>query len=246
MMQQTIPVPSTSVRQAIKAPFFEIGPKNLLRLPEIVAVSIAAEQAGAAHGVCPIVTVPTALIAPVKAAAPGAFVFAQGMDTEGLGPSVGRVTPESLIDAGADGVMLNHNANPLAPAELELSINRAAQTGLLTMVCAGDEEAVWQLLPLRPTIVLFEPPDLIGHIGGAPRPWIARVNKRARNVAPEVLMMHAGGVGTSEDAYQIMRSGADGTGSTSGVFNTESPVTAVKSFIAAARRGFDNYRLGES
>ncbi len=226
----------------LTAPFFEVGPKNLLRLPDIVKIAKAAQSAGEHDRVSVILTVPTALISQAKGSAPSAFVFAQGMDLEGLGPSVGRVIPESLVDAGADGVMLNHDSNQLKRDELRLSIHRAHETGLITMVCAGTESDVIQLLPLRPTIILFEPPEFIGHPGGTGRPWIAQVNAKTRAVAPEVLMMHAGGVGTPEDAYQIMRSGADGTGSTSGVLRDEKPTRAVELFIAAARRGFDDYK----
>jgi triosephosphate isomerase len=229
-------------RGGLSAPFFEVGPKNLLRLPDIVDVSVAAQEAGTGEDVSVILTVPTALIAPAKASAPEAFVFAQGMDLEHLGPSVGRVIPESLADAGADGVMLNHVSNPLDPDGLRWSIQRAHENGLMTMVCAASEAEVIGLLPLHPTIILFEPPELIGHAGGTGRPWIARVNTQARALAPDVLMMHAGGVGTPDDAYQIMLAGADGTGSTSGVLRDPSPARAVARFISAVRRGFDDHK----
>jgi triosephosphate isomerase len=226
----------------LSEPFFEFGPKNLLRLPEIIEVAAAAQDAGARCGVSVIVTVPTALIAAVRAAVPGVLVFAQGMDLDELGPSVGRVTAESLVDAGADGVMLNHVGNPLEPDRLRCGIRRAHANDLMTMVCAGTEEEVRRLLPSRPTTVLFEPPDLIGHTGGSDRPWIRQVDDEVRTAAPEVLMMHAGGVGTPTDAFQIMRSGAAGTGSTSGVLRDESPARAVGRFIAAVRRGFDDHQ----
>ena len=109
------------------------------------------------------------------------------------------------------------------------------------MVCANSERDVLRLLPLRPEIILFEPPELIGHRGGSERPWIRRINEAVGAEAPGVLMMHAGGVGTPDDAYQIMHSGAAGTGSTSGVLRDESPPRAVAHFIAAVRRGFDDH-----
>ena len=225
----------------LTAPFFEIGPKNLLRLPEIIEVAVAAQDAGDRSGVSVIVTVPTALIAPVRAAAPGVLVFAQTMDIDEPGPSVGRVTAESLVDAGAQGVMLDHADNPLEPDRLHYAIRRAHANDLMTMVCAGGDDEVRRLLPLRPTIILFEPPDLIGHTGGSDRPWIRHIDAEVRAAAPDVLMMHAGGVGTPSDVHQIMRSGAAGTGSTSGVLRDESPTRAAGRFISAARQGFDNH-----
>ena len=226
----------------LTAPFFELGPKNLLRLPDIIEVTVAAQGAGERYGVSVIVTVPTALIAQMRAAAPGVLVFAQSMDVDDLGPSVGRVTAESLVDAGAHGVMLNHDSNPLEPDRLRRGIQRAHANDLMTMVCAGTQDEVLRLLPLRPTIVLYEPPELIGHTGRSDRPWIQHVDTQVHAVAPDVLMMHAGGVAAPTDAYQIMRSGAAGTGSTSGVLRDESPTSAVERFISAARHGFDDHQ----
>lgn len=225
----------------LSAPFFELGPKNLLRLPEILEVAAAAQDAAKRHEVDVILTTPTSLIAQVRAGAPDLLVFAQSMDVDRMGPSVARVTAESLVDAGAHGVMLNHDANPLGPDDLRHAIARAHANDLLTMVCAGSQADVLRLLPLRPTAILFEPPELIGHTGGIERPWIRDIDNQVRAVAPEVLMMHAGGVGAPDDAYQIMRQGAAGTGSTSGVLGDGSPTRAVEQFISAARQGFDDH-----
>lgn len=230
-----------AARSPLAAPFFEIGPKNLLRLPAIVDIATAAQAAGRRHGVRVIFTVPTPLIAQVRDAVPDVLVFAQSMADDPLGPSVGRVVAESLVDAGADGVMLNHDSDPLDAAQLERAVERAQANGLMTMVCAGSEAEALQLARLRPTVVLFEPPDLIGRAGGGDRPWIRRADERVRALAPQVLMMHAGGVGSPGDAYEIMRSGARGTGSTSGVLRADSPSTAAAQFIEAVRSGFDEH-----
>ncbi|WP_162253405.1 triose-phosphate isomerase [Microbacterium sp. Root180] len=228
-----------SADSRLSAPFFEIGPKNLLRLPAIIEVALAAVRAGDENGVSVIVTVPAPLIAQVQRAVPDVFVFAQTMDDDEPGPSVGRITAESLVDAGARGVMLNHDSSPLDPTTLARTVRRASESGLMTMVCAGTDEQALDLARLDPTIVLYEPPELIGGAGGGDRPWIRPIDRRVREVAPEVLMMHAGGVAVPEDAYRIMRSGAQGTGSTSGVLRAASPTDAAAQFIRAARRGYD-------
>ncbi|WP_144874554.1 triose-phosphate isomerase [Microbacterium sp. 1.5R] len=223
-------------------PFFEIGPKNLLRLPATIDLAIAAGEAGVRHGVSVILTVPTAHISAVRAAAPDVFVFAQEMQADPLGPSVGRTLAEMLADAEAHGVMLNHDSNPTAPGTLPLLIERAQENGLMTMVCAGSDAEVRDLLPLSPTVVLYEPPELIGGDGGGDRPWIEAVTRDAGLSAPDVLMMHAGGVAHPRDAEQIMRAGAHGTGVTSAVVRSESPRQAAADFIASTRAGFDAAR----
>jgi len=229
-------------KSGVTAPFFELGAKNLLRLPELLEVAAAAQSAGLHHEVSVILTVPAALIAPVQAAVPGVFVFAQAMAINEPGPSVGHVIAESLVDAGACGVTLNHDSLPLDRSAIARMVVRAHDNGLMTMVCAGSDSEALAVAPLKPTIILYEPPRLIGGAGGGDRPWIRSIDDRVRIVAPAVLMMHAGGVSTPDDAYQIMRSGAAGTGSTSGVLRAASPCSEVAEFIDAVRRGFDEHR----
>lgn len=238
--------PRADARARVTAPFFELGPKNLLRLADILDVAEAAEAAGRRHGVSVILTVPAALIAQVQAAVPGVHVFAQAMDDNEIGPSVGTVIAEALVDAGARGVMLNHDSHPLDRDALERAIVRARTNGLQTMVCAGSDDEVTALAGMSPTIVLYEPPDLIGRATRADRPWIGAIDERMRALAPDVLMMHAGGVSSPADVYDIMRAGAAGTGSTSGVLRAASPRDAVAEFIEAARRGFDDGPWGAS
>ena len=223
----------------VTAPFFEIGPKNLLRRSEIEAVATAAGRAGEQHGVTVLLTVPTALVVPIHDLGTGVRVFAQGMDVEGLGPSMNRVTAEALADAGADGVMLNHDADPLDDEALALALARAGELGLQTVVCAGTQEDAVRFAALGPTVVLFEPPELIGTGGIGPRDWVGPSTEAVHRAGDGVLAMHAGGVSSPEVAEALMAAGADGTGSTSGVLNATDPGSAVHTFIAATRSGWD-------
>jgi triosephosphate isomerase len=224
---------------SVSAPFFEIGPKNLLRRNQIEAVAAAAGRAGADHGVTVLITVPTALIAPVHDLGAGVLVLAQGMDAEGLGTSMNRVTAESLVDAGARGVMLNHDADPLDPDTLGPTIQRARDVGLATIVCAGTHDEAVRFAALGPTVVLFEPPDLIGTGATAVRNWVAGSTKDIHLAGPGVLAMHAGGISRPAVAQAVMAAGADGTGSTSGVLSGDDPAETVRSFIGATRDGWD-------
>jgi hypothetical protein len=100
----------------LTAPFFEIGPKNLMRRAELLALARSAEAAAAEYGVTTILTLPVALIYLVKTAHPRLLVFAQTMSTEIPGPSVGAVIAESLVDAGADGVAPWNSRNSARPS----------------------------------------------------------------------------------------------------------------------------------
>lgn len=227
----------------IEPPFFEIGPKNLLRRDAIEALALAAGAAGAAHGVTVLLTVPTAMIAPVVQLDAGVVVLSQGMGLEGLGPTMDVVTAESLVDAGADGVMLDHDARRLDAAQLASAVDRCRLLGLQSIVCAGDDAAAARAASLGADVVLHEPPDLIGRAGDLARPWIpastSLIRATGSRAGRRVLAMHAGGVATPAIAEAIMAAGADGTGSTSGVVTADDPPATAAAFIAAVRAGWD-------
>ncbi|MCU1530279.1 MAG: tpiA 1, partial [Frondihabitans sp.] len=226
----------------LTGPFFEIGPKNFLRRVQLEALVRAAGLAAVDFGVTVVVTVPTALVAPIADLRAGVLVFAQGVAADLPGPSVGVVTVESLVDAGADGVMLNHDSNPLDDETLTRTVARSHGGGLATIVCASSAADSLRFAALGPSAVLFEPPALIGTASDGPRDWIQSANREVRQQYPDVLMMHAGGVGTPAIARSIMAAGADGTGSTSGVLTAPDPRAAARLFIAAARAGWDDHR----
>ena len=223
--------------RTITAPFFEIGPKNLLRRSALEELAAAAETAALEFDVTTILTVPVPLISPIRERNPNLHVFAQQMDVDGIGPTVGRITPEALVDSGADGVMLNHSAHPLDWVTLVELIGRAREVGLTSMVCAGTLEEALRVAAWDPDILLYEPPELIGreHVGS--RDWIEPANRAIRGINPGILRMHAGGVATPSDARSIVAAGADGTGSTSGVVLAIDPAHAAQVFIRAVREG---------
>lgn len=230
---------------AIAAPFFEIGPKNLLRRDAIVSLALAAGAAGAEHGVTVLLTVPATMLAPVAALDAGVVAVAQGMGLEGQGPSMDVVTAEALADAGASAVMLDHDARRLTPDDLAVAIARAHELGLQTVVCADDDAAAVRAVELGADVVLHEPPALIGGAGAEERPWIPASTAaiRAASTAGRLaLAMHAGGVASPAIAEAIMAAGADGTGSTSGVVAAADPPSAAAAFIAATRAGWDRAR----
>lgn len=227
------------MNHGLTAPFFEIGPKNLLRLAELGPIARAAGRAGGDSGVTTVLTVPTAFVAPVARLRSGVRVFAQGMDLEPLGDSMNRVTADALADAGATGVMLNHVSAPLPQDQLAVAVGLARAHGLLTIVCAGTEAEAMRFAALGPSSVLYEPPQLIGTVGSADRAWVSELTAAIHREHPGVLAMHAGGVASPSIAAQIMAAGADGTGSTSGVLFADDRIAAVADFIAAARSGWD-------
>ena len=94
----------------IKAPFFEIGPKSYLYGDEILELAQAADAASEKYDVDVIFTCPVVDIRRVKENTKRIHVFAPHMDPIPVGRGLADILPESLVAAGAEGVMLNHVA----------------------------------------------------------------------------------------------------------------------------------------
>jgi triosephosphate isomerase len=186
-----------------------------------------------------IATLPVTEIEPASLLFPDIYLFAQHMDPDMPGTSVGRVIAEALADAGASGVMLNHADHQMRPDDVAAAVERAKANGLMTLVCAAGERDAATIAGLCPDILLYEPRAMIGHGGGARRPWILKINALVRAIEPRTLIMHAGGVATPEDAGDVMRAGAAGTGATSAIIKAGDRSKIVEGFLRAVRDAWD-------
>ena len=91
-------------------------------------------------------------------------VFAQTLDSEAAGKSTGKLTPESVKDAGAQGCILNHAESKVDNERLEKGIQRAKEHGLIVMACAESTQRARQIASFqaKPDLIAIEPPELIG------------------------------------------------------------------------------------
>lgn len=137
------------------------------------------------------------------------------MDSLTPGRGMGHVLPESLKEAGAEAVFLNHAENQKTVSELYATIKRAKELGMITIVCADSTVEAKAVACMDPDIVLAEPTDLIGTGKVADDSYTIETVKGLHEVNPDVLVMIASGVSTAEDCYNVVKLGADGTGATS-------------------------------
>jgi triosephosphate isomerase (TIM) len=227
------------VTASITPPFFEIGPKTFLDRSALMAVAEAAVVASRRYDVAVIITPPALDIEAVKHAAPTLWVFAQAMDTAKPGTSTGALLPEALSAVGADGVMLNHAERPLNEHALQAAMWRARTAGLLTLVCAKDLNQATHYAAWGPDVILLEPHDLIGTSNGRYRPSIAAATEAIAHIDGRALVMHAGGVGSPEDARAIITQGAAGTGCTTAIVQAPDQPAMTTRMIRAVREGWD-------
>ncbi len=223
----------------IKPPFFEIGPKSYLYGQDVIDLAIAADKASEKYGVDIIFTTPIVEIARVKAATKHIHVFAPHMDPIVPGRGLADVLPESLVAAGAEGVMLNHVEKPLTLATLKATIKRAEEVGLTTIVCADSILEAGMIAKMNPDIIVAEPSELIGTGKTGGPEYVAAATRGVKDVNPDILVLTAAGISNGQDVYDTIIAGADATGSSSGVAKASDRAAMVDEMIAAVRRAWD-------
>ena len=224
---------------SIKAPFFEIGPKSYLYGQDVIELAKAADAASEKYGVDIIFTTPLVEIARVKAATRRVHVFAPHMDPIRPGRGLADTLPESLVAAGAEGVMLNHCDKPLTLSVLKATIERAKEVGLTTIVCADSCAEAAMIARLAPDIIVAEPTELVGTGVSCGPEYVETATRAVKDVNPDILVLTAAGIANGQDVYNVISAGADATGSSSGVAKAADRAAMVDEMISAVRRAWD-------
>ena len=226
---------------SITPPFFELGPKAYLYGQEMLKLAEHADALSSKYGVCIILTPQCVDIPIIANATKNILIFAQHMDSLHVGRGIGAVLPEAIKEAGAVGTLLNHSEKRISKAEIEKAIRRADEVGLATMVCADTAEDAVIVAKMNPNIVLAESPNLIesDQRNTEDPDEIAKINGLVWKINPEILVLHGAGIKNGEDVYNVIKSGAQGSGSTSGVMLAENPYVKLEEMISAMRKAWD-------
>ena len=220
----------------MQSPLLIVNPKSYLYGNESLKLAKAADQAAKDTGLPIIFTCPYADVRMIRENTENIIVCVQSMDPLTPGRGMGHVLPESLKEAGADAVFLNHAENPKTLSDLYACIRRAAELDMTSIVCADSITEAKAVACMNPDVVLAEPTDLIGTGQVADDAYTMEAIDQVRKVNPDVLVVVASGVSTAEDCYNMIRLGADGTGGTSGILNAPSPAVRIREMAEAIVR----------
>ena len=178
----------------------------------------------------------------VAAAVDRVLVFAQHMDPLEPGRGIGAVLPEAIRAAGAVGVLLNHVERRLPRDVLAATMRRADEVGLATMVCADDVGDAVAIAGLGPAVIIVEEPLLIagGRRDEAAREAIVATNDAVRAVDPAIRVLHGAGINSPQDVFDVVASGAEGSGSSSAIFTASDPPAILEAMIGATRAAWDS------
>ena len=230
----------------LAAPIFEIGLKGYLYGDDALALAREADRVSRRYGVQIVFDPQFVDIPRIAAETEDLLVFAQHMDPVTVGPGTGHVLPEALKAAGAHGVLLNHAEKRMTLSDIAQAIRRADDVGLLTLVCADSPEEAAAVAHLAPNMILAEPPGLIGtgrSVGTENASFAPSCMARIKAINPDVLVFISAGIRTADDVAQVIRLGAEATGSTSGILKALDPVATMENMVAAMKRAWDGTRL---
>ena len=222
-------------RKMIKAeaPFLIVNPKSYLYGQKSLELALEADKVAKDTGLQIYFTCPYADIRMIKEHTSHVIVCAQSMDPLQPGRGMGHVLGESLKEAGADAVFLNHAENPKTLSDLYATIKRTKELGMISIVCADSTVEAKAVACMDPDIVLAEPTDLIGTGQVADDSYTIETVKALHEINPNVLVMIASGVSTAEDCFKVISLGADGTGATSGILKAPDPALRIRKMANA-------------
>jgi triosephosphate isomerase len=229
---------------ALKPPFFEIGPKSYLFGDDVLNLALAADAAAKKYDVDIIFTTPLVELRRVAEATQRIFVFAPHMDPIVPGRGLADTLPESLVAAGAKGVMLNHCEKPLSLSALAQTIRRADEVGLATIVCTDTPAESAAVAKLKPNIIVAEPTGLIGTGQASDLDYVATAIRTVKEIDPDILVLQGAGISNGKDVYRVIHAGAEATGSSSGVVKAKDRAAMVDEMILAVRLAWDDRLAG--
>lgn len=206
----------------IRKPFFIVNPKSYLYGDDAMKMAKISDKLAEKYDIDCIFTGQLVDLPIIAKETKNLIITAQHMDSLKPGRGMGHVLPEALVHQGIKAVVLNHAEKPLTIAELDMTIKRAKEVGLLTIVCSDTVEQCKAIAELGPDVMICEPDSLIGTGNSSNEDYIKSTTEAVRSVNPNILIMQAAGVSTGADVEKIMKLGADGTGGTSGIIKAPS------------------------
>ncbi len=220
----------------IRAPYFEIGPKCFMWGERMLKLAKAVDQIAHKYDLDVIVTPQYADIRLLAENTKYIHVYAQHMDALVPGRGLGSVLPESVKEAGAVGVMLNHAEKKLTLDEIRATIARADEVGLASIVCADSVEEIKQIAELAPNLIVAEPTELIGTGVASDMGYVRDTIEAVRKINPDIMVLQGAGISGPDDVANVIRAGAQATGCTSGIMKANVPEDAAEEMLYTLRK----------
>jgi len=219
-------------KRTLRPPFFVVNPKAYLYGEAALKLAKEADRLAGEHDIDILFTVQYVDAYRIAQETEHLIITTQHMDSLMPDRGMGYILPEGLVEAGVRATFLNHAEHPVTVHELDNTMRRAKELGILTIVCADSIAEARAISTLKPDVMLCEPTELIGTGTSSDISYMKQTNEAVKSVNPDMFVLQAAGISTPADVCKALESGAEGTGGTSGIIATPDPVVTLEAMIA--------------
>ena len=173
-------------------------------------------------------------LAAVVAAAPDLEVWCQHLDPVGFGSNTGWLHPDTAVERGATGTLINHAEHKVSIEHVAMLLDQVPED-FEVCACAADIDEAQALAALGPTYVAVEPPELIGgdvSVTSADPEIVSGTVAAVREVTDEVGILCGAGVKSGADVATAMELGTTGVLLASGVTKADDPGAALDDLVS--------------
>lgn len=156
-------------------------------------------------------------------------IIAQHVDFSEAGRGTGQTIPESIINAGASGSLLNHSEHKISISEIKKTIKRCNEVGLKLIICSSSLKEIQELKKLNPYALAFEDKKLIA-TGKSITDYKAHEIKKFVEVLKDssIIPLCGAGITTGEDVAAALVLGCKGVLVSSVIANSQNPEKFLK------------------
>ena len=167
------------------------------------------------------------------------ILLAPYMDTLRPGRGMADILPEALKAAGAKGVVVNHCEKPMSLPAIKATIDRAREIDFLVFACADSVAEARAIAQLHPDIINPEPTELIGTGQTSNMAYVRSTIETVHAINPSIMVLQGAGISNGQDVYNVIKAGAEATGSTSGIIKADDPYEMTEEMLYSLRKAWD-------
>jgi len=165
-------------------------------------------------------------------------IFAQHIDFENAGSFTGYMLPEAVKETGAVGALINHSEHRLKLSDVDTSITRTRELGLISVVCSNNAKVSAAVAALEPDMIAIEPPELIGTgipVSKAQPEVVSGTVELVRRINKRVTILCGAGITRGEDVAAALRLGTAGVLVASGIVKAKDPYKVIREFADSTK-----------
>ena len=170
----------------------------------------------------------------VVSAAPNLEIWTQHLDPINFGSNTGWLHPETAIQRGAKGTLINHAEHKVSIEHIAMLLDSVPE-GFTVCACAADIDEARSLSALQPDYVAVEPPELIGgeiSVTTADPEIVSGTARAIREISEDVGILCGAGVKNGQDVLKAIELGTSGVLLASGVTKVKDAVAALNDLVS--------------